>query len=222
MSGKGILDYEERQWQKGIKRLAGVDEAGRGPLAGPVVAAAVVMPQKLARAELNDMFAGLTDSKQISEKKREHFFSLLNKADDIEIGVGICSPAEIDKLNILRATHLAMKKAVEALPRLPEHILVDGRPVKGLPVASTSIVKGDSLSLLIAAASIIAKVTRDHIMCDLDKKYPEYGFAAHKGYGTAAHLAALKKHGATPVHRQSFRPVRESSGETFTQMNLLD
>jgi len=120
--------------------------------------------------------------------------------------------AEIDKINILRATHSAMKRAVESLSPLPDHILVDGRPVPGLPVPSTSIVKGDALSLTIAAASIIAKVTRDRLMCELDATYPEYGFARHKGYGTQAHMQALLEYGPSPVHRMSFRPVREAAG----------
>jgi ribonuclease HII len=216
-----MLAFEVEQWNKGCSRVAGVDEAGRGPLVGSVVAAAVVFRQEFAVAEIKESLAGLTDSKQISEKKRELFFKLLQADDSIDIGVGIAAAAEIDKINILKATHLAMKRAVENLAELPEHILVDGRPVPGLPAPSTSIVKGDARSLSIAAASIIAKVTRDRMLYELDAAYPEYGFASHKGYGTKAHLAALKKYGPIAEHRQSFRPVREAGAVRYTQMELI-
>jgi ribonuclease HII len=221
MESNDLLTFERVQWDLGLLRIAGVDEAGRGPLIGSVVAAAVVFTSDFAVAEIESSLAGLTDSKQISENKRDQFFDLLQSADSVEIGVGIATAAEIDEINILRATHLAMKRAVENLPELPEYILVDGRPVPGLPALSTSIIKGDSRSLSIAAASIIAKVTRDRMMYELDQKYPQYGFAAHKGYGTKAHLAALRKHGPISEHRQSFRPVREASAEQFTQMELM-
>jgi len=206
-----LLAYEQQQWSAGHLRVAGVDEAGRGPLAGPVVAAAVVFLQEFAERESQDSLASLTDSKQLSESRRESFYELLLASDAVEVGVGVAEVEEIDRVNILRATHAAMKRAVEALPKLPDHILVDGRPVPGLPAPSTSIVKGDSLSLSIAAASIIAKVTRDRTMRELDTVYPEYGFAGHKGYGTQAHVQALLEHGPTPVHRISFRPVREAA-----------
>jgi ribonuclease HII len=206
-----LLAFEYQQWSQGHLCVAGVDEAGRGPLAGPVVAAAVSFEQSFVERESQRSLIRLTDSKQLSESLRDSFFEQLNASADVRIGVGIADVAEIDAINILRATHAAMKRAVEALAPLPDHLLVDGRPVPGLPVPSTAIVKGDSLSLSIAAASIIAKVTRDSIMRDLDECYPEYGFAKHKGYGTKAHVAALQEYGPTPVHRISFRPVREAA-----------
>ncbi len=207
-----MLAYEHQEWALGHARIAGVDEAGRGPLAGPVVAAAVVFPQDLATRESEGTLARLTDSKKLTESQRESFFQQLQASDGVEIGVGLAEVDEIDRINILRATQAAMKRAVESLAVLPDHILVDGRPVPGLPVASTSIVKGDSLSLSIAAASIIAKVTRDRMMLELDVEHPEYGFASHKGYGTQAHVQALLEHGPCPAHRMSFRPVREAAG----------
>lgn len=208
--GQSLLDFEEELWSKGFTRVAGVDEAGRGPLAGPVVAAALVFEPDYARRESGTALAGLTDSKQLSELRREHFYDLLVSSASVSWAVGIASPGEIDDINILQATHLAMLRAVNGLPELPEHILVDGLPVKGLPCDSTSIVKGDARSLSIAAASIIAKVTRDRMMQELHRKYPSYGFDAHKGYGSKRHIQSLLEHGPSPVHRKSFRPVREA------------
>ena len=206
-----MLEYERKAWAGGHRRLAGVDEAGRGPLAGPVVAAALTADPDFLQSEIDGVLATLTDSKKLSEKRRDAFFDLLDSAPEVEFAVGICSAKEVDNLNILRATHLAMRRAVEGLSPLPDHVLVDGLPVKGLPVVSTAIVKGDSKSLLIAAASIIAKVTRDQRMRELDAQYPAYGFAGHKGYGTKSHMAALLKIGPCPEHRRSFRPVREAA-----------
>lgn len=210
MPRNDLLRYERLQWQCDIALVAGVDEAGRGPLAGPVVAAAVVLPAALAEEALTGALADLTDSKQLRPDVREHFFQYVSGHPEIAVGIGLSEAAEIDRVNILRATHLAMGRAVEALGVRPGHILVDGLPVKGFPVASTAIVKGDALSLSIAAASVVAKVTRDRIMVDLDGQYPGYGFAQHKGYGTAYHMQALLELGVTPVHRTSFRPVREA------------
>jgi ribonuclease HII len=188
---------------RGFLFVAGVDEAGRGPLAGPVVAAAVILPDDYA-------IEGLNDSKKLTAKKREHFHATLSVRADIHWGIGQADVAEIDRLNILRATHLAMARAVEALPRKPDHALVDGLPVRGLPVPHTALVAGDTLSLSIAAASIIAKVTRDRLMTALDAEYPQYGFARHKGYGVREHLQALRNHGPCPVHRRSFQPVAQT------------
>ena len=188
---------------RGIFLVAGVDEAGRGPLAGPVVAAAVILPDDCA-------IEGLNDSKKLTAKKREHFHAVLTVRADIHWGIGQADVAEIDRLNILRATHLAMVRAVEALPRKPGHALVDGLPVRGLPVPHTAVVAGDTLSLSIAAASIMAKVTRDRLMIALDAEYPQYGFARHKGYGVREHLEALRSHGPSPVHRRSFQPVAQA------------
>ncbi|MBQ9358559.1 MAG: ribonuclease HII [Abditibacteriota bacterium] len=200
---KDLMDktnYEESLRARGIWPVAGVDEAGRGPLAGPVAAAAVILPTG-ADTE------GIADSKQLTEKKREALFDKIYATGAL-VGIGIAEPEEIDSLNILRATHLAMARALEALPALPALALVDGLPVKGLPVEHEAIVKGDSLVKSIGAASIIAKVTRDRLMYALDEKYPEYGFARHKGYGTREHLEAIRKYGVLPCHRKSFEPVR--------------
>ncbi|MCO5043817.1 MAG: ribonuclease HII [Kiritimatiellae bacterium] len=202
-----MLLHEREAWSQGYLTLAGVDEAGRGPLAGPVVAAAVVIPRDVLEAEHTRLFSGIADSKTLTAKRREALFARLSEETSVARGIGLADVAEIDSLNILRATHLAMKRAVEALDRAVDMILVDGRPVPGLPFASRAIVKGDAQSLLIAAASIVAKVTRDHLMDELDRQYPRYGFARHKGYGTAEHLAALREWGPTPVHRRSFAPV---------------
>lgn len=206
-----MLAYEKQFWTThGGQRLAGVDEAGRGPLAGPVVAGAACLSPELAESLYHTSLAGLTDSKQLTAEAREHFFKILTTTPDIETAVGLADAAEIDDINILRATHRAMARAVSALPGgVPDHALVDGLPVKGLPCSSTAIVKGDAKSFLIAAGSILAKVTRDHIMDEMDQLYPQYGFAKHKGYPTAEHLAALREHGACPIHRHSYRPVAD-------------
>jgi ribonuclease HII len=205
-----MLSYERTQWALTPEIiLVGVDEAGRGCLAGPVVAGAVYIPP--ARAEL--LYAGelaaLNDSKQLSPNQRDAFFELLTHDPEIAWATGQCSAAEIDTHNILVATHIAMRRAVEALPVVAGHILVDGLPVKGLPCPSTAIIKGDGQSLLIAAASVIAKVFRDRLMRDLNEKYPQYGFAVHKGYGVSEHMAALYKYGSCPEHRHTFRPVQD-------------
>ena len=179
--------------------VAGVDEAGRGPWAGPVVAGAVVLRSVVP--------PGLDDSKRLSARRRELLFTALQASDAI-IGVGIASVEEIDRLNILQATHLAMARAVDALNTLPLEVLVDGNRLPDWPWPSRAIVGGDGLVPAIGAASIIAKVTRDRIMAELDAAWPHYGWARNQGYGTAAHAAALKIHGPSPHHRRSFAPVR--------------
>ena len=188
---------------RGFLLIAGVDEAGRGPLAGPVIAAAVVLPDDFA-------LDGLTDSKKVSAAKREKFYAILTATAEIHWAAAEATVEEIDRINILRATHLAMARAIEALPREPDHALVDGLPVRGLTVDHTALVEGDSLSLSIAAASIIAKVTRDRLMVELDAQYPQYGFARHKGYGVREHLETLRKHGPCPAHRRTFQPVAQA------------
>jgi ribonuclease HII len=202
-----VLLYEKEAWTSGFLRLAGVDEAGRGPLAGPVVAAAVIFDPDYIQNELKSTYAGLTDSKVLSEAQREQYFSILTESPGTIIGTGIVEAGEIDRINILKATHKAMAAAIEQV--IPQFALIDGLPVKGLPCESKSIVKGDALSISISAASIIAKVTRDRLMKKLDARYPGYGFANHKGYGTKEHLLALQKCGITPAHRKTFRPVAE-------------
>ncbi len=207
-----MLSFELKHWHSHPdETLAGVDEAGRGPLAGPVVAAAVCMSRALAEDSFRNDLSALNDSKQLTPARREHFYAWLQQHAEVKIGVGVAEAAEIDEINILRATHRAMARAVAELSPMPDHLLVDGLPVRGLPCPSTAIVKGDSKSLLIAAASVIAKVFRDRLMCELDKQYPGYGFANNKGYGTKAHTCALLSLGPTPQHRRSFRPVSEMS-----------
>lgn len=202
-----MLRHEQTAWSQGHLILAGVDEAGRGPLAGPVVAAAVAMPREFLEAEQTRRLSGLNDSKQLTAARRETFFELLVSEPVVAYGVGRAEVEEIDAINILRATHLAMNRAVQAMGRAVDLLLVDGRLVPGLPFASRAIVKGDAQSLLIAAASVIAKVTRDRLLLELDRQFPGYGLAQHKGYGTAAHLDALRRLGPCPVHRRSFAPV---------------
>jgi ribonuclease HII len=204
-----MLRHEREAWSAGRRRVGGVDEAGRGPWAGPVVAVCVVLDPAFAVREEHGRLDGLTDSKRLSPRRRETFDALLRSLPEAAFGLGLASVEEIDRLNILRATHLAMARAVAALPRPPDFLLVDGRPVPGLPVPSAALVGGDGLSLSIAAASVLAKVARDRIMNAMDAECPGYGFAAHKGYGTAAHHAALLRLGPCPHHRRSFRPVRE-------------
>lgn len=205
-----MLCFEKECWNSGHQRVAGVDEAGRGPLAGPVVAAALVFQQEDLLGDLGDRLTGLNDSKCLTESRREYFFDLLNGLPGVDFGVGVGTVEEIDQINILCATHLAMRRAVLALSTPPDTVLVDGRPVPDLPCPSKAIVKGDSKSLSIAAASVIAKVTRDRMMTALHTQFPCYGFSKHKGYGTAEHIQALLEYGPTVAHRRSFRPVREA------------
>jgi len=205
------LDFEEAFWAANgpAARLAGVDEAGRGPLAGPVAAGAVCMPPAVARELRAGPLAALTDSKKLSEAQRAELYAAITEAPGVAWALGLASPAEIDRLNILRATHLAMRRALEGLPDgVPALALVDGLPARDLPCSQEAVVKGDARSFLVAAASIVAKVSRDRILDELDTAYPGYGFAEHKGYPTPAHLAALARLGASPAHRRSFGPVR--------------
>ncbi|MFA5043544.1 MAG: ribonuclease HII [Kiritimatiellia bacterium] len=205
----GLLQFERQVWDRGCKRVAGVDEAGRGPLAGPVVTAAVIFPKTFIEREEHRLFDTLTDSKQLTPNQRDRFFELLLDSPGVEIGIGFGDVPEIDEINILCSTHRSMSRCLHRLATLPEYALVDGLPVPNLPCPSLAIIKGDARSLSIAAASVIAKVTRDRWMTDLDRRHPEYGFVRHKGYGTAAHIQALLKYGAIAQHRRSFRPVRD-------------
>lgn len=193
MSGITMWEIED---SLGLDVICGVDEAGRGPLAGPVCAAAVILPPHL-------QIPGLTDSKKLSDKKRRELFPVIRE-QAVAYGIGLASESEIDEINILQATFLAMRRALEQLPVKPELVLIDGNREAdfGLPVKT--VVKGDSLSANIAAASILAKVTRDDLMLTLAGEYPQYGFDIHKGYGTRAHYAALRTYGPCPVHRRSF------------------
>lgn len=192
--------FENEARELGYKRIAGLDEAGRGPLAGPVVAAAVVLPPDFDPK-------GIRDSKTLSPAARETACRRV-MAEALGVGVGVVGPEVIDEINILRATHAAMRSALEDLAAF-DFVLVDGLPVGGLPAPSRAIVGGDSRSVSIAAASIVAKVTRDRIMLDYHRAYPDYDFASHKGYGTREHLAALDRCGPCPAHRRTFAPVAE-------------
>lgn len=206
-----MLRYERAAFRRGANSVAGVDEAGRGPLAGPVVAAAVVFPRDHdGFFKRGGSLYGLNDSKQLTETQREKFFEAISRQRlAICFGIGIVSVELIDQINILRATHEAMRLALKQLPQLPDHILVDGRPVPNLPAPQTAIIKGDAKSYSIAAASVLAKVTRDRLMRELNEKFPQYGFAGHKGYGTREHLAALNQFGPCQAHRKSFEPCRQ-------------
>lgn len=201
--------YERELLVQGPVLIAGVDEAGRGPLAGPVVAAAVMLPSEWPRSGLPRALYGLNDSKQLNPEQREKFYERLVKHPEIRFGVAVVEVSIIDSINILQATHRAMAEALAQLQPIPEHTLVDGLPVPSLSLRHTAIVDGDAKSYSIAAASIIAKVTRDRLMVEFDRQYPVYGFAAHKGYGTPQHLAALATHGPCPLHRRSFSPVNQ-------------
>ena len=196
MSTVNMWEIEGSFYSQDIKVICGVDEAGRGPLAGPVCAAAVILPRDL-------QIPGLTDSKKLTDKKRRELFPVI-KEQAIAYGIGLASEAEIDEINILQATFLAMQRAIDQLQVKPDLALIDGNREKdfGLPVKT--VVKGDSLSANIAAASVLAKVTRDDLMVALAEEYPQYGFEIHKGYGTKAHYEALREFDASPVHRKSF------------------
>ena len=205
MNDIDLLKYEKELYDKGINLIAGVDEVGRGPLIGPVVAAAVILPK-------NYKLDGLTDSKKLSEKKRDKFYEII-KRDAISIGIGLMDEKVIDDVNIYEATKLAMKEAINNLDINPEHILIDAMPLE-LSIPTTSIIKGDAKSESIAAASVIAKVTRDKMMYDLDKEYPMYGFKNHKGYPTKKHIDALKEYGLIDGYRKTYQPIKDMIKES--------
>lgn len=214
-----LLKYESELWSQGFNLIAGVDEAGVGPMAGPVVAGAVVLPRDYKLRELDD-------SKKLDEPTREQLAQRI-KADAVAWGIGVAEVEEIDELNIYHAGLLAMRRAVEGLKTksdfiLPDFILVDARTIPDCAAPQRGIVRGDSLSASIAAASIIAKTTRDAMMIELDEQYPGYGLAAHKGYPTPQHFEALRRLGASPIHRRSYRPVREVMGLEPIQTALFD
>lgn len=204
----------EARW-RGYRHIAGLDEAGRGPLAGPVVAAAVVLPRRCN-------LPGLNDSKQVRESDRVRLFAeIVRRA--VGVGIGSATAAEIDRLNILQATRLAMRRALEALPLQPDFLLLDAVTLSGLLVPQRSIIKGDGLSCSIAAASIVAKVTRDRLMVEYHRWYPYYNFAEHKGYGTPDHLRLLRQHGPCAIHRRSFAPVLHLlAGDAATCYSSVD
>lgn len=209
-----LLKFETELWEQGFTLIAGVDEAGVGPLAGPVVAGAAILPQGYKLRELDD-------SKKLDEAKRDELAERI-KTDAVAWAVGIAEVAEIDRLNIYHASLLAMRRAVEGLNFRPDFVLVDARTIPNCAAPQRGIIRGDSLSASIAAASVIAKTTRDTIMVELDRRFPGYGLAGHKGYPTPEHVAALRKLGASPIHRRSFRPVREVLGLEPSQNALFD
>ena len=196
MSNVNMWEIENTYYSDTVTYICGVDEAGRGPLAGPVCAAAVILPRDLE-------IPGLTDSKKLTDKKRRELFPII-KEQAIAYGIGFASEQEIDEINILQATFLAMQRAIDQLEGKADLALIDGNRQKDFGLPAVTVVKGDSLSASIAAASVLAKVTRDDLMLEMAETYPEYGFEIHKGYGTKAHYEALRKHGASPIHRQSF------------------
>ena len=196
MSEVNMWEIEDSFYADGVKVICGVDEAGRGPLAGPVCAAAVILPEHLE-------IPGLPDSKKLTDKKRRELFPII-KEQAIAYGIGLASEKEIDEINILQATFLAMERALGELSVKPDLALIDGNREKEFGIPVKTVVKGDSLSMNIAAASILAKVTRDDLMMEMAQTYPEYGFDVHKGYGTKAHYAALTQHGPSPIHRMTF------------------
>ncbi len=191
-----MLEIEEGLYSKGIKLVCGVDEAGRGPLCGPVVAAAVILKP-------DSKIEGVNDSKKLSEKKREQVYENIME-NALAVGVGMSDVDVIESVNILNATKLAMKEAISKLKVQPEYVLIDGNQMIDITIPGETVVHGDAISESIAAASIVAKVTRDRMLIEWDKQYPEYGFAKHKGYGTKAHTDAIAKYGLTPLHRPSF------------------
>lgn len=200
-----LLAFERALWRAGVERLAGVDEAGMGPLAGPVVAAAVVFPP-------GTEIEGVDDSKRLDPEVREEVAARIDEAAT-GVGVGAAEVAEVDELNVYHAGLLAMRRAVEALPATPQHLLVDARAIPDLDIAQNAFDGGDGLSFSIAAASVVAKVRRDRLMVELDGRYPEYGFASHKGYATPEHQEAIRSHGPCPAHRRSYSFVRQLCGE---------
>lgn len=196
MSLENMWQIEDSFYAQSYRVICGVDEAGRGPLAGPVCAAAVILPEHLE-------IPGLTDSKKLTDKKRRELFPLIQE-QAVAYGIGLASQEEIDEINILQATFLAMERALSQLDVRPDMVLIDGNRERDFGVPVQTVIKGDSLSANIAAASILAKVTRDNLMVELAKQYPQYGFEIHKGYGTKAHYEALRQYGASPIHRRSF------------------
>lgn len=202
------LSHERQLWQQGKAVVAGVDEAGCGPLAGPVVAAAVVLPDRWLEKGLCAELRGLNDSKQLREEQRENYFAVISSHAEIAHAIAVVDVEMIDRINIRQAAWRAMNQALDQLDPKPEHVLVDGLRIKWLSYPQTALVQGDCRSYSIAAASVLAKVTRDRMMLELDRLYPGYGFAEHKGYATPRHYAAIKERGPCPIHRRSFAPFR--------------
>ena len=212
------LAHERELWQQGTTQVAGVDEAGCGPLAGPVVAAAVVFPSQWQETGLWPKLRGLNDSKQLTEEQREEYFAALVSNPEIRHAIATVEVEMIDRINIRQAAWRAMNIALDQLAPRPQHVLVDGLRIRWLTYQQTALVQGDARSYSIAAASVLAKVTRDRMMLEFDRQFPGYGFAEHKGYGTPQHLAAIRQLGPCPIHRRSFSPFRpvETELDLFT------
>jgi len=209
------LAFECELWQQGLSYVAGVDEAGCGPLAGPVVAAAVVFPKGWGKTGLPSKFRGLNDSKQLTEEEREKFFERIVSHPEVRFAIASVDAETIDRINIRQAAWRGMHLALDQLQPRAEHVLVDGLRIKWLPYRQTPLVQGDARSYSIAAASVLAKVTRDRAMRELDRQFPGYGFAEHKGYSTPQHFAAIEKLGACAIHRKSFSPLKPKEPELF-------
>jgi ribonuclease HII len=212
--GKSQFRYERDLLQRGCDVIAGVDEAGRGPLAGPVVAAVVIFPREWIANGLPRALWGLNDSKQLTPEEREGFFTKLTAFSEVRYAIAWSDNALIDEINILQATFRAMNDALAQMNPAPRHVLIDGNQRSSVRWTQTPIIEGDAKSYSIAAASVLAKVTRDRMMIEFDRQWPEYGFAGHKGYSTAQHLTALAKHGPCPLHRKSFAPIKSHAPRT--------
>jgi ribonuclease HII len=210
------LAHECELWQKGLSHVAGVDEAGCAPLAGPVVSAAVIFPKSWLENGLPSQFRGLNDSKQLDAEQREKFFQKITTHSEIRFAISIADVETIDRINIRQAAWRAMENALNQLEPRAEHVLVDGLRIRWLQYPQTPLVQGDARSYTIAAASVLAKVTRDRVMREFDAQFPGYGFAAHKGYPTPQHYAAIEKLGACAIHRKSFSPFKPKELELFS------
>jgi ribonuclease HII len=215
------LAHERELWQQGCAQVAGVDEAGCGPLAGPVVSAAVVFPSSWLETGLIGKLRGLNDSKQLTEEQREKYFAVITSHPDVRYAIASADVETIDRINIRQAAWRAMLAALDQLQPRPQHVLVDGLKIRWLPYPQTPLVQGDARSYSIAAASILAKVTRDRMMLEFDKQHSGYGFAEHKGYATPRHLAAIRELGPCPIHRRSFSPFRLVEAEHQFEVNFI-
>ncbi|HEY1662900.1 MAG TPA: ribonuclease HII [Verrucomicrobiae bacterium] len=211
------LAHERELWQQGLSHVAGVDEAGCGPLAGPVVAAAVVFPKSWLETGLPSKLRGLNDSKQLAEEEREKFYGRIVSFPEIRFAIVSVDVETIDRINIRQAAWQGMNRALDQLQPRPDHVLVDGIRIKWLPYRQTALTQGDARSYSIAAASVLAKVTRDRTMRELDQQFPGYGLGGHKGYATPQHLAAIEKLGPCAIHRKSFSPIKPKELELFEQ-----
>lgn len=204
-----LLFFENQVWEEGYRFVVGIDEVGRGPLAGPVVAASCFIPKGV-------FFEGLNDSKKLTPKKREKLFDSIVSQKGVAYGIGVIDESIIDDINIYQATLCAMKQAIDKMPIKPDYLLIDGLAFTDYPIASLKIIKGDAKSQSIAAASVLAKVIRDEMMRKYHKQWPLYGFDKHKGYGTAKHLAALAAYGPAPIHRKSFEPLKSKLSQNLS------